>query len=256
MYTPWRRARLLPLAAVLALAACRTTPPDNENPVLNTGDSNANLEASVSLGSLVNAYALYSNITAESITSNPDNLQGIGIDGSGGSGLITLEPPDTQTPGIYEIGINAENDTDDSKPAAEVNNLFLVNVLPAGQPTNPTIIDFAMNGTTSQTATITLFTRNGITNNSQNLQLVLPNGSSAAGSGVTVNSLTPVASGTDTGAIQANITLDTTKLVTSTAVDSSNNTYTDGILLEFLANPPANGFSPTPYTEMVYIRPQ
>jgi len=256
MYTLLRRLRLLPLAAVLALAACRTTPPDNDPPVLNTGNSNANLEASVALGSLVNAYALYSNITSETILNNPDNLQGVGIDSSGSSGLITLEPPSTQAPGIYEIGIQAENDTDDSKPAVDVNNLFLVNVLPAGQPTSPTIIDFAMNGLSSQTATITLFTRNGITNNKQNLQLLLPNGSSAAGSGLTVNSLTPVVSGTDTGAIQANITLDTSKLATSTAVDSSGNSYSDGILLEFLASPPGNGFSPTPYTEMVYIRPQ
>jgi len=241
MTTLMRASRLL-CALPLLLAACRTTPPDNAPPTLNSALSSANLEASVAAGSLANAYDFFTNATSEGILTNPDNLQTVTVDGSGETGLLTLEPASTQTPGIYELGLSATNDTDNSKPTVTTNNLFIVNVLPAGQPTNPTIVDFAMNGATTQTATVTLFTlRNGITNASQNLQLLLPNGSSAASSGVTVSNITPVAAGTNSAAIQATLTVDTSKLVTSTATDNQNNTYSNGILLEFTANTVARG---------------
>ena len=124
---------------------------------------------------------------------------------------------------------------------------------------NPTVVDFSMSGLTSQTASITLFAaRNGITNGStQNLQLLLPDGANPSSEGVTVNSITPVASGTDTAAILVNLTVNSTTLATyaSSATDNLGNNYTNGILLQFVATPPANGYTLTPYTEMVYLRP-
>jgi len=133
-------------------------------------------------------------------------------------------------------------------------------VLPSGQPDNPTIVDFAMNGLTTQTASIPMLgAHNGITNGStQNLQLLLPNGGNPAGEGITVNSITPVITGTDTATIQANLTVDSTLVAnnTSTVTDSNGTAHSNGILLEFTASPLANGYPLTPYTEMVYIIPQ
>ena len=212
------------------------------------------------VGSLVNAYDFFSNATEEAINTNPDNLQTVSVDPSGETGLLTLEPNLGTNPGIYELGITATNDTDSSKPAVLANNTFVVNVLPSGQPDNPTIVDFAMNGLTTQTASIPMLgAHNGITNGStQNLQLLLPNGGNPAGEGITVNSITPVITGTDTATIQANLTVDSTLVAnnTSTVTDSNGTAHSNGILLEFTASPLANGYPLTPYTEMVYIIPQ
>lgn len=232
-----------------ALTACNAGNPNA--PVFNAAQSTPNLELSLDAGSTATGYVFYNDVISESIAGNVDQLANASIDTTGSTGLLTLSPPANQLPGIYYLSIDALNTN------GTVSNTVVANVMPPGQPDTPTLVDFPMNGYTTERGIVTLFAARNEISGGLTLQLVNPKGESPTPQGVTVNGIYSVlTSSTNAYLIKADITVTLPDLQTNSATTSDGNTYSNGMTLQFTAVPTTDsGYTYTPYTENIYLHP-
>jgi hypothetical protein len=250
-------------SATVMLVACKSgdpSPPSFDD----TLSSPANLEmftyAGIASGTTASAATTgivhYDNASSESLATNPDALTGITLDSSGGSGAISIAPPPNQLPGIYYLGIYAQNTN------GTVTNTVVVNVMPP-LANQPTIINFPMNGQGFQRNTeTTLFVARNEVLSSAGIDLMLADGvTSPEVDGVYVNGIsTTLNTGTTgyrvTADISVNSSLISSHLQSVTSTDSNGNSVTVNCLpLQFQATPSSNGYVMTPYTENICLNP-
>jgi len=247
------RRLAMPGLLLTLLAGCNAGNPNP--PVFNMALSQPLLEFTLNAGQTTSGYVYYEYATGENIAGNTDSLAGVNIDTTGKTGLLTLAPPVNQIPGIYFLTIDAINTTNTSGIIA------VVNVLPPGQPANPTLVNFPMGGNTTRRAVVTLFVARNEISATYAPELVTPAPAlaSPASEGVTVNGIySTLNTGSNTYMIQADITVSTAALQgnTNSVTASDGNTYSNGITLQFNATPTtANDYTYTPYSEMIYLNP-
>jgi len=263
MNAPFKRAGLgLVCASALLLAACgsSSSSTSTSGPSLDTGLSQAGLEASLEVGQSANYYAYFSGATSEGLDTdgNPDNLP-LTLDSTGTSGKLTLSPTSTTMPGIYSLLIFGA----DSGGTSQVT--FDATVYPAGNLSgHPTILTFVPDASQPTAGvvggTVTLPARTGLALVASSATFSIPSGTG----GITVDSTTvtpvsPALTNTpDAVIVSAHLTV-TRNSVTPGAVkpgtvtDNAGNSYSTGLELVLLATPPSNGLTLLPYAESVYI---
>lgn len=245
------KSSLFKVFATIALATvqagCNSGNPNP--PTFNASLSATNVQFSVNQGGTTSGYVYFSNAVHETIASNPDGLSGATLNAA--NGLLTLSPPVNQQPGLYYLGIYADNNN------GTVSKTAVVNLTPQGQPDTPQVVPFSMSGYGRQRAVITVFDARNEMNGTLGLKITLPDGSSAANSGVTVNAIEPVlVGGTHAYRINADLTVDLSQLKTTPITAADGQHYTDGIVLQFSATPTTvEGYTYAPYTERFYLRP-
>ena len=177
------RRLAMPGLLLTLLAGCNAGNPNP--PVFNMALSQPLLEFTLNAGQTTSGYVYYEYATGENIAGNTDSLAGVNIDTTGKTGLLTLAPPVNQIPGIYFLTIDAINTTNTSGIIA------VVNVLPPGQPANPTLVNFPMGGNTTRRAVVTLFVARNEISATYAPELVTPAPAlaSPASEGVTVNGI-------------------------------------------------------------------
>ena len=201
-------------------------------------------------------YVHYDKATSETLASNPDLLGGVTLDTSGATGALSITAPVSQIPGIYYLGIYAQNTN------GTVTDTVVVNVLPP-QANGYAIVDVPLYGNTIfRNTDILLFGARNEVLSSSGVDLVLPDGITSAGvDGVYVNGIsTALNTGTGNYAVTADITVDMSILGSllqpETGTDKYGQTVTVSCLpLEFQASPSSNGSVMSPYAENVCLHP-